>query len=299
MLAKRFAFCLAAVGSAASVLTPRGGDTAVGNHWTDHDKVTPLPELPDDGLLGQLEKRFSPILYAYQGCIPYAAVNSDGYAGGGLRPTGDTGGDCRDFSQTGQLYATVGKSHGRWAVLYSYYLPKVHGPAEQHRHHWLSLVVWLSITKCPAKAENAKILATSFSTAPGEFVRRIDTIFTTALGGNSSGPRTHPVVRYDGGQPLLPSPFAPEAFRFDDDPEVEVEDPPRRLAGAASGQTDPLAPPLVGWEKLPPLVKEQFNGIQYEHTKVPFSANNVQQYLDAAYADHIFSNSPIEYECQT
>ncbi|KAK1950838.1 hypothetical protein LY78DRAFT_697918 [Colletotrichum sublineola] len=80
----------------------RGSDVAVGDKWKDHDKVKPLPALPDDGIMGDLEVQYSPFLFTADGCIPYPAVDGNGYAGAGLKPTGESGSGCRDFGQPGQ-----------------------------------------------------------------------------------------------------------------------------------------------------------------------------------------------------
>ncbi|KAK1507801.1 necrosis inducing protein [Colletotrichum tamarilloi] len=255
------------LGLATSSLLPRGKDIAFGDKWKNHNEIIALRPRADEDLLGDIELKFAPFLYSWHGCIPYPAVDVDGNHGRGLKPTGDAGGDCRDFKQSGQTYSRVGKSHDRWAVLYSYYLPKVQGKEEQHRHHWLTVVVWLAFDTCPDDARVFSRRGVSYSTSPGNFdTTRSNTLFTD----DEYGLGTHPIVAYDAGQPIFPS---------------------------SSGPDGALRPPLVGWQSLPGLVKEQFNGMQYEHTKVPFSDNNFQNFLDAAYSDVFYKDVPTGQEC--
>ncbi|KAI3551985.1 necrosis inducing protein [Colletotrichum filicis] len=202
---------------------------------------------------------FKPLLHSWHGCIPYAAVDKDGAAGAGLKPTGKSGGDCRQFEQAGQTYTRTGKSHGRTGVIYSYYLPKVQGDDEQHRHHWITAVVWLRVDTCPDDINNFFLRGVAYSTNPqGAFdTTRTDTLYVSLHDGDA----THPILAYDAGVPLTPS---------------------------ASGVEGALNPPLVAWERLPAAAKEQLNGIRYEHTKVPVSDANFQGILDAAYSDAFY-----------
>ncbi|KAK1621436.1 hypothetical protein BDP81DRAFT_456232 [Colletotrichum phormii] len=154
--------------------------------------------------------------------------------------------------------------------MHIYYLPKVMGSDEQHRHHWLTAVVWLAYDKCPDELRNFSPRGISYSTSPGAFdTKRTNTLYVAK---NGAGPATHPVVTYDAGQILFPSDVGPN--------------------GA-------LSPPLIGWGRLPQLAKDQFNGIQYEHTKVPFSDANFQSYLDAAYDDAFFVGVSDVMDCQS
>ncbi|KAI3549674.1 necrosis inducing protein [Colletotrichum filicis] len=157
--------------------------------------------------------------------------------------------------------------HERFAVLCSYYLPKVMGDAEQHRHHWLTAVVWFAFQKCPDEARSFSPRGISYSTSPGQFDTKRTTTLYVAKDG--TGPATHPLVTYDAGQILFPSDVGP--------------------SGALS--------PLVGWHRLPQRTKDQFNGIEYEHTKVPFSDGNFQAYLDAAYNEAFYDGVSTAMDC--
>ncbi|KAF4783854.1 necrosis inducing protein [Colletotrichum scovillei] len=252
----------------------RGGDVAVEDKWLDHNKIVALEESPGYDLIGEIETTFRPLLHSYSGCIPYPAVDANGNAGAGLRPTGKAGGDCRDFGQSGQVYARVGKSHGRWGVIYSWYLPKVMGKEQQHKHHWITAVVWLRVDGCSDLIYNFKSLGVAYSKNPQNSFdvtyKDSDTIFVKL---NDGGSATNPIVAYDSGVPLVPS-----------------------REGAAGA----LNNPLIDWHRLPQLAQQQLNGIQYEHTQVPFNDANFQGTLDAAYNDALYTNVPAESgECET
>ncbi|KAK2053190.1 NPP1-domain-containing protein, partial [Colletotrichum caudatum] len=233
----------------------------------DHDKILPIPTTLDGGVMGGLEDRFSPLLHAVAGCTPYAAVDSNGYAGAGLEPAGDVTGKCRDSNHAGQTYTRVGKSHDRFAILYSYYVPKVmEGRAGKHRHHWLTAVVWLAFDGCPDEAKNFSPRGISFSTVPGQFDTR-PTPNTLYVTNDGIGIATHPIIAYRVDELLFASHWGPD---------------------------DALSPPLVGWDALPQPAKDQLNGIKYEDTQVPFNDENFQTYLDAAYNETIYEGVPME-----
>lgn len=185
-----------------------------------------------------------------------------------MRPKGDAGGDCRDLSQSGQTYTRMGESNGRTGVIYSYYLPKVQGGDQQHKHHWLTAVVWLRVDGCPDMITNFKPAGVSYSRQPqGTFdTSHTDTIF---LKLDEGGAVTNPILSYDAGVPLVPS---------------------------VNGVDGALTPPIISWTRLPQLAQEQLNGIQYEHTMVPFNDANFQGTLDAAFNDAFFHNVPLEVD---
>ncbi|KAK2031055.1 NPP1-domain-containing protein [Colletotrichum zoysiae] len=272
MASQLLALLIPFLGLVNSAILPRDGDVAVDNKWLDHDKIVPIPASLDGGIKGDLEDRFSPLLHPLAGCTPYAAVDANGYVGAGLQATGDADGHCRDANHAGQTYTRVGKSHDRFAILYSYYVPKVmEGDAGKHRHHWLAAVVWLAFDGCPDEARNFSPRGISFSTSPGKF----DTKPTTTLyvSKDGIGPATHPIISY------------------------VVDELP--YASYHLGSKDALSPPLIGWDALPQPAKDQLNGIKYEATQVPFSDANFQAYLDAAYNETIYEGVSTETNCQS
>jgi hypothetical protein len=79
-------------------------------------------------------------------------------------------------SSTGQVYARGGTYNGKFAIMYSWYMPK-DSPSTGlgHRHDWENAVVWLS-----AQSTSATIVGAAAS-AHGDY----DTTTTPNLSGNS------------------------------------------------------------------------------------------------------------------
>ncbi|KAK1967871.1 hypothetical protein LY78DRAFT_736948 [Colletotrichum sublineola] len=247
-------------------------DVAVDNHWVGHDKVAPFPESLDSGLAGELEDRFSPLIGFKSGCVSYAAVDSSGAAGAGLYPSGKSGGDCRDSGQSGQTYARVGQSHGRWAVMYSWYMPKVQTKKEKHRHGYVSVVVWLRAKSCTNEASNFFPAGVSYLVEDngqgGSDSSKLNALYAPRP-DRSNDEATHVVVTYDNGSQLYP---------------------------AEDGGAGSESPPLIDWSRIPKEAKDQFNGIQYAYTSVPFSDENFQNYLDASYDAGYYMRARVVHE---
>ncbi|KAH0419935.1 NPP1 domain-containing protein [Colletotrichum camelliae] len=253
--------------ASSSVLNVRNGDIAVGNKWKPHDQVAIFQQEATDGLDGVLELRFKPVLNDASGCFPYAAVDKDGNHGMGLKPTGKSGGSCRDDSK-GQLYARVGTSHGRTGVMYSWYLPKVQTDTERHKHWYLSIIVWLYSAVCDPVADDYHIVGLSYSNAKETYDASASGGTLYSSGDSGTGPgNTHPVVGYNGQVNVFPS---------------------------KDGAQYALSPPLVSWQKLSLAAREQLNGIQYEHARCPFNDGNFQASLDAAYNRDFYTNLAAE-----
>ncbi|KAH0419894.1 npp1 domain-containing protein [Colletotrichum camelliae] len=243
-----------------SILHIRDGDIAVSNKWKDHDQITVLQQQTSDGLEGQLELRFKPWLNDASGCFPYAAIDKDGYHGAGLKPVGKSGGSCRDDTKL-QLYARSGtsKSSGRTGILYSWYLPKIQTDSENHKHWYLSIVVWVHTDKCEPSADDYRVVGVSYSNARDTYDTSLPTSGRTLYGSGDSGAgpgNTHPIIGYNGQVNVFPS---------------------------INGAQYALTPPMISWKKLSLSAVEQLNGIQYEHARCPFNDNNIQAFLDAAF----------------
>ncbi|KAH0422912.1 npp1 domain-containing protein [Colletotrichum camelliae] len=248
--------------ASGSVLYARGEDIAVGGKWKAHDQVTAFQQQAADGLEGELEIRFKPGLNDGSGCFPYAAVDKDGYHGAGLRPTGKSGGDCRDANK-GQIYARVGTSNGRTGIFYSWYLPKIQN-AEKHKHYYLNTVVWVHSDKCDPVADDYRVVGVSYSTGKETFDTSVNGQTLYSSGDSGSGPgNTHAIVGYDGQMNVFPS---------------------------TDGAQYALNPPMISWKKLSQPAVEQLNGIQYEHARNPFNDNNIQASLDAAFNANFYTN---------
>ncbi|KZL64779.1 NPP1 domain-containing protein [Colletotrichum tofieldiae] len=253
-------------------LSPRDGDVAIDDKWKDHDALIPFQQQASDGLRGEIELRFKPGLNDGSGCFPYAAVDKDGYHGAGLKPTGKSGEDCRDPSK-GQVYSRVGFSNQRTAVLYSWYLPKIQTDSENHKHWYLTVVVWLYTEKCNPNATDYAVAGISYSTGTDTYDKGSSqsTIYSSGDSGTGSV-NTHAVVGYDGQVNVFPS---------------------------ADSAQYALSPPLISWDKLPKATADQFNGVRYEHARCPFTDANFQASLDTAYNGDFYINIGAEPDSTT
>ncbi|KAK2042172.1 NPP1-domain-containing protein [Colletotrichum somersetense] len=260
-------FSLGLIASASgSTLSARGDDAFEGKS-KPHDEIAPFAQQAADGLPGELELQFKPALYDTMGCLPYPAVDADGFHSGGLEPTGDEGDGCRDPSK-GQVYSRVGTSNNRTAVLYSWYLPKMMRTNEypSSRHWYLSAVVWLHTEKCNATAADFTVAGVSYSLGEDAYSPntkfQMPTLFATDAISN-----THPVVAYRGQSSVYPAP---------------------------SNVTDGLEMPLISWNKLPQPAVDQFNGAVYQLARCPFQDANFQASLDTAFSADLYANLKAE-----
>ncbi|KAJ0325017.1 hypothetical protein COL5a_007519 [Colletotrichum fioriniae] len=253
--------------TAGAALSPREKDVSLNNQWKNHDEIAAFQQQTADGTPGDIELRFKPWLNDGSGCFPYAAVDKDGFHGSGLKPTGKSGGDCRD-SAKGQIYSRVGTSNGRPAVLYSWYLPKIQTKTENHRHWYLTAVVWLHTETCNAAAGNYDIAGISYSTGTETYDKGLTSSTIFASGDSGTGAtNTHAIVGYDGQVNVFPS---------------------------ANNAQYGLSPPLISWNKLSPAATSQFNDFRYEHARCPFTDANIQASLDAAYNADFYVNIAAE-----
>ncbi|UQC73690.1 necrosis inducing protein [Colletotrichum lupini] len=249
--------------ASGSVLHARDGDVAVGDKWKPHAEVAVFQQQAAYDLEGELELRFKPWLNDRSGCFPYAAVDKDGNHGMGLKPTGHSGGDCRDASK-GQLYARVGTSNGRTGIMYSWYQPKVQTDTERHKHWYLTIVIWLYSDKCDPVADDYRVVGVSYSNGKETYDTSVSGNTLYSSGDSGSGPgNTHPIVGYDGQVNVFPS---------------------------QDGTEYALSPPLISWKRLSPPAIEQLNGVQYEKARCPFNDNNIQASLDAAFNTFSYIN---------
>ncbi|EFQ30379.1 necrosis inducing protein [Colletotrichum graminicola] len=264
-------FSLGLVASAAGRTLSQRDDDAFEGKVKDHDAIAPFAQQAADGLPGQLQLQFKPALNDVRGCLPYPAVDAEGFHSGGLKPTGTEDGDCRG-SSTGQVYSRVGYSNGRMAVLYAWYLPKmmtmsVDNPSS--RHWYLSSVVWLHTEECNATAADFTVAGVSYSLGEDAYSKRFDQPTLFAADDVSS---THPVVGYRAQTSVFPS---------------------------YKNVTDGLDMPLVSWTKLPQPAVDQFNGFVYELARCPFQDANFQASLDAAFSPDFYANLTAEPDAAT
>ncbi|KAF4469247.1 necrosis inducing [Fusarium albosuccineum] len=108
-----------------------------------HDAVVGFAETVPSTTAGSLYLKYKPFLKVLNGCVSFPAVDASGNTGGGLSTSGSSNGGCS--SSTGQVYARGKTYNGRYAIMYSWYMPK-DSPSSGfgHRHDWENAVVWLS-----------------------------------------------------------------------------------------------------------------------------------------------------------
>ncbi|KAF0321666.1 npp1 domain-containing protein [Colletotrichum asianum] len=246
-------------------LAVAAGAGDIWSKWKNHNDIVGFPQPQASDYEQNKTRLFKPRLHVWGGCLPYPAVDSQGYLGSGLKPTGKKSGDCWDTSQSGQIYARTGSSHGRDAIIYAWYEPKVRwakGNSNGHRHYWRSVVVWLTQNGCDF--DNVAELAMagiSYSIDVEAYDTSISgkTIWTGGDGMSptvTDGIHTHPLVSSWGNKNLGPSDVGLEGT---------------------------FSQPLIDWASLSQPARDALNGVIYEHTKVPFSDANIQGALDAAY----------------
>ncbi|KAI0116460.1 NPP1-domain-containing protein [Nemania sp. FL0031] len=188
-----------------------------------------------------LELKFKPWLKVVNGCVPFPAVDAAGNTSGGLAPSGDPSGGCS--SSTGQVY-TRGEQYGsRYALMYSWYMPK-DSPSSGlgHRHDWECIVVWLD----SATATNPQIVALSTS-AHGDF----DTITSDfPLDG------TRAKIQYYSTWPL---------------------DHQLGTTSTIGGEQ-----PLIAWENLTAAARTALENTDFGSANVPFKDANFESNLAKA-----------------
>jgi len=106
-------------------------------------QIVGLPEAVPGGTLGDIYEAYQPYLDVYNGCVPSPAVDANGNTNEGYDLKGSQNAGCN--SNVGQIYARAGDFNGRFAILYSWYMPKDSpSPGLGHRHDWEGVIVWLS-----------------------------------------------------------------------------------------------------------------------------------------------------------
>ncbi|KAJ8123795.1 hypothetical protein ONZ43_g334 [Nemania bipapillata] len=218
----------AGVGSNAAALAPRA--------VIAHDAVVGFAESAS-----ALELKFKPELKVVNGCVPFPAVDAAGNTSGGLSPTGDPSGGCS--SSTGQVYTRGAQYGSRYALMYSWYMPK-DSPSSGlgHRHDWECIVVWLD----SATAASPQIVALSTS-AHGDF----DTITSNfPLDGTRSK------IQYYSTWPL---------------------DHQLGTTTATGGSQ-----PLIAWENLTDAARTALENTDFGSANVPFKDANFNNNLAKA-----------------
>ncbi|KKA27476.1 hypothetical protein TD95_001966 [Thielaviopsis punctulata] len=140
------AFLFAVTGAIAAPVSDADTPRLAARDIIDHDKVVALPETIPNDKVGSAYKKFQPWLRTVgDGCWSYPAVDKDGNTSGGLAVSGRPSGGCRESS--GQVYVRSAAYNDRYAIMYSWYMPKDQGTSGLgligHRHEWEDIVVWI------------------------------------------------------------------------------------------------------------------------------------------------------------
>ncbi|KAG8669586.1 hypothetical protein FPOAC1_008982 [Fusarium poae] len=196
----------------------------------NHDAVVGFPEAVPSGTTGALYLKYKPFVKTFTGCVSFPAVDAQGNTGyvfsslgvfqrktdfgcsGGLATSGSSSGGCS--SSTGQVYARGGSYNGRYAIMYSWYMPK-DSPSSGlgHRHDWENAVIWLS-----SQSTSASVVGMAVS-QHGGYDRRSSGTFSgnsPLVGYTAIWPTNHQMIFTDtkgGQQPLVAWESLPAAAR--------------------------------------------------------------------------------------
>lgn len=84
-----------------------------------HDAIQSIPE---NVAANSIYKRYQPYLKVTWGCVPFPAVDAQGFLSSGLKSTGPYNGDCAH--SLGQIYVRSGSHNGKQGIMYSWFFPK-------------------------------------------------------------------------------------------------------------------------------------------------------------------------------
>lgn len=147
------------------------------------------------------------------------------------------------------MYARAANFRDRFAIMYSWYMPKTEPSAHLgHRHNWNNAIVWLS-----DDGEGASLIGTSISQKSS-----YDQSATPALDGAS------PLVYYESKWPSV------HKLYFDT---LEGQQESIRVVDV----------PLVAWDSLPTASQEALATADFGDEVVPFIDTQFNNKLGAAY----------------
>ncbi|KAG6623571.1 NPP1-like protein [Phytophthora cinnamomi] len=132
------ALLLVAVASFVAVQAERKVYTRI-----NHDEVQPFPQPKPTTDSEKAAIKYKPQLHVSYGCQPYPAVQADGAVSSGLKGTGPANGECTGSTLGSQVYSRSDWFKDKWAIMYTWYLPKGRYNKYQHRHFWEVAVVWI------------------------------------------------------------------------------------------------------------------------------------------------------------
>ncbi|MBU6536358.1 NPP1 family protein [Streptomyces sp. NPDC057245] len=215
--------------------------------------AAPPPGLP--GNADSLEQAYQPAYdYDTDGCYPTPAIGQDGTVNGGLNPTGDLNGNCRDAADLENTngYARATCNNGWCAYMYGLYFEKDQAlPGSSlggHRHDWEHVVVWV---------------------ADGT----VQYVATSAHGSFSVHERS--AVRFDGTHPKIvyhKDGISTHCFRL----ATSGDEPPENHRGSWQ------YPTLVGWNGYPAGLREKLSTHDFGSANFGLKDGSFASHLAAA-----------------
>ncbi|KAK1942627.1 hypothetical protein P3T76_006126 [Phytophthora citrophthora] len=112
-------------------------------NYIDHDTVKPFSQPKPKTDSEKAAVKFKPQLLVSYGCHPYPAVQADGSVSAGLKGSGPVDGECGGSDLGSQVYSRSDWYKDKWAIMYTWYLPKGRPTKYQRRHFWMTAVVWI------------------------------------------------------------------------------------------------------------------------------------------------------------
>ncbi|KAL3664359.1 hypothetical protein V7S43_010683 [Phytophthora oleae] len=109
----------------------------------DHDKVKPFSQPIPTNTFEEAAIKYKPELFVSYGCHPYPAVQANGSVSAGLEGSGPVDGECKGSPLGSQVYSRSAWYNDKWAIMYTWYLPKGRNGKLQNRHFWETAVVWI------------------------------------------------------------------------------------------------------------------------------------------------------------
>ncbi|KAG1702247.1 hypothetical protein DVH05_010037 [Phytophthora capsici] len=125
----------------------------------DHDKVKPFAQPIPTNSFEEAAVKYKPELFVSYGCHPYPAVQANGSVSAGLEGSGPDDGECKGSRLGSQVYSRSDWYNDKWAIMYTWYLPKGRSGKLQDRHFWETAVIWID----DPTLEDSKLLGVSLN----------------------------------------------------------------------------------------------------------------------------------------
>ncbi|CEG42318.1 NLP-like protein [Plasmopara halstedii] len=146
-----------------SVYPEKPGAVLISPTLMDVDEVQPFYQRKPTTISQESAIKYKPRLYVDEGCHPYPVVQENGSLSEGMQWKNYFRPSCEGSPRGSQIYSRSDWYQGKWAMLYTWYLPMALDSTawfvDGHRHFWLWVVIW---TDSP-DPDDSTILAASMS----------------------------------------------------------------------------------------------------------------------------------------